>query len=387
MRKKSLFSLLRKAAVGRRPPAGRRREFKPVGEPLEGRALLAAAVAVSALQQLGIPSVFSIGSTGNVNYDFLTIKDGEPAWNGWTLVPGGVGVTAISAGTVLTSAIPRPFVFAINDVGDLYYNAINSSGNFKGWTPVGLSVGAVSISTGTLPITNTPYVVMINTNDDVWFNSQLSNGTWAGWTPVGQGVGAVSVATGIVQASLSPTVYEPYVFMMNTSRDVYYKVRELNGSWSNWSPVGVGVGAASISATTISNKPNVSLLNTDGNIYINAQAPSGAWLGWSPVGGGSGSGATPAVASLAIISSYNNYEFALNPSGQLFSSFGTYGRFSTWFGVGVGATGVNAVAFTATSTGSSGPFAFAIGNDGIVYWADQTSWASWSTFASLGAPS
>jgi hypothetical protein len=242
------------------------------------------------------------------------------------------------------------------------------------------------MASGSIPITSTPYVVMINGNRDIYYNSGLSNGGWAGWTPVGIGDGAVEVATGVIQVSQRPAIYEPYVVMMNTARDVWYKVRNINGTWGNWSPVGISVGAAGISATTILNQPNVSMLNTAGNVYINVLPQSGSWLGWSPVGGGTGSGAIPAISSLAIISSFNNYEFALNPDGVLFSAFGQYGRWSTWFGVGSLPAGVEAAAFAATSPPSSVPFAFVIGTDGNVYWADQTAWASWSTFASLGAP-
>ena len=62
--------------------------------------------------------------------------------------------------------------------------------------------------------------------------------------------GHVSVSTGIVQVSTAPAIFEPYVFMINGLNDVYYKVRNTNGSWSGWSPVGIGVGAAAISAIT-----------------------------------------------------------------------------------------------------------------------------------------
>jgi hypothetical protein len=237
-----------------------------------------------------------------------------------------------------------------------------------------------------LPITNTPYVVMINGNHDIYYNSQSTSGVWTGWHPVGVGVGAVSVATGVIQASLSPTIFEPYVFMTNTAHDVYYAARQKTGSWSKWSPVGVGVGAVSISATTIANRPNVSMLNTAGNIYTDVPSQSGAWLGWLPAGMGTGSGATPADALAAIVSSYNNYEFALNSSGQLFSTFGVYGHWSTWGPLMSLPTGVRSVAITASSAPTSVPFAFTIGTDGNVYWADQIAWATWSSFASLGAP-
>jgi hypothetical protein len=382
---------LRTLRAGRRSIKGRRRDFKPATEPLERKQLLAAAIAVSALHQYGIPSVFAIGSTGNLSYNFLTVSTGQLAWNGWSQIPlpGGIPATSISSGTVqtVTSPIPRPYVFMVNSAQDIYYNMANSSGNFSGWAPVGLNVGAVSISSGALPITNTPFVVMINGNHDIYYNSQLSDGAWAGWTPVGVNVGAVSITTGIYQPTLSPAFYEPYVFMTNTAHDVYFKARQANGSWSNWSAVGVNVGAVSISATTISNKPTVSMLNTAGNIYINSQAAPGSWLGWSLVGAGTGSGATPALGSLAIPSSFNIYEFALNSSGAQFSTYGIYGHWSSWFPLESLPSGVSAVALAATSAPTGSPFVFAIGTDGIVYWADQTAWATWSSFASLGAPS
>jgi hypothetical protein len=288
---------------------------------------------------------------------------------------------------VPTSGFLRPYVFLVNGGDNIYYNAINSAGSFSGWTPVGVNVGAVSISTGVIPLTNSPFVVMINGGQNIYYNSQLSNGAWAGWSPVGVNVGAIQVSTGVIQTSVAPAVFEPYVAMMNSGNNVYYTVRNLNGTWQSWSPVGVGVGATSISATTIANRPNVSMLNGGGNAYINTQSSSGSWLGWSPVGAGTGSAATPAVGLSAIVADFNNYEFALNGSGQLYSAFGVYGHWSAWFGLGPLATGVNATAFTATGASTTAPIGFAIGTDGNVYWIDQSAWATWTQFASIGAPS
>ena len=102
--------------------------------------------------------------------------------------------------------------------------------------------------------------------------------------------------------------------MMNTAQNVYYTQRNPNGSWTNWSPVGINVGAVSISATTIGNKPNVSLLNTAGNVYINTQSSlDRGWVGlpWGP----GRDQATPAIVSSAIVADFNNYEFAFNDTG------------------------------------------------------------------------
>ena len=286
------------------------------------------------------------------------------------------------------STVPRPYVFMVNTAQNVYFNSINNSGSFNGWTAVGVNVGAVSISAGTLPITNTPYVVMINGNHDIYYNSQSSSGAWTGWSSVGINVGAVSIATGVVETSQSPTIFEPYVFMTNTAHNVYYSVRQRNGTWSRWSAVGISVGAASISATTISNKPTVTMLNTAGNIYMNALTPAGKALGWLPVGAGTGSGATPADASTAIVSSFQNYELRCaeyeRPALLHLSAFTD---------TGARGAALNDLAERGELgrchgdiRGDDTPFAFAIGTDGNVYWADQTSWATWSCSRALGAP-
>ena len=195
MKKKSLFWPGRGSSAGRSAPARRQREFKPVAHHLEGRELLAVPAVLSAVVQYGIPSVFAIGSTGNVSYNFLTVQNGQAGWDGFNLVsgglPGGVPATAISGGTVLVTPFERPNVFAVNASANIYYDSMNSTGSFNGWSPVGINVGAVSISTGVLPISNSPFVVMINGDNNIFYNSQMSNGAWAGWTPVGVNVGAV----------------------------------------------------------------------------------------------------------------------------------------------------------------------------------------------------
>jgi hypothetical protein len=174
--------------------------------------------------------------------------------------------------------------------------------------------------------------------------------------------------------------------MINGNDDVFYKIRSTNGTWGGWSPVGVGVGAASISAVTLSNRPYVSMLNTAGNAYVNFGLSNGLWAGWSPVGAGAGSGATPATALASVASDYSLYDLAINGAGQVNSTYGNYGTWSKWFGVGTLPTGVSATSISVTSSPSTAPFAFVIGTDQNVYWIGQTRWASWSQWASLGAP-
>ena len=200
-------------------------------------------------------------------------------------------------------------------------------------------MGAKAISSGVIPIVNEPYVVMTNGNNDVFYNYQVSNGSWAGWSVVGAGVGALSVSTGVIQASLSPAIYEPYVFMINGLNDVYFKVRNTNGSWSGWSPVGVGVGAAAISAITLRNQPLVSMQNGAGDIFLNGEKSE-----WIVAGLGRLSGQvrhpvrlSPCRRLCPIPASTN---LRLTGAGQVYSSYGIYLHWNPWIGLGSLATGV-----------------------------------------------
>ena len=118
---------------------------------------------------------------------------------------------------------------------------------------------------------------------------------------------------------------------------------------------------------------------------MNGENPNGSWLGWASVGAGASPG--PAVAMSAVVSDFGINEFALNRCWPaLFDLWdqlrtGTHG--SAWAAL---RAGVNARVTFRCLNPATAPFAFAVGTDGNVYWNDQPSWATWSTWASLGAP-
>ncbi len=382
--------------------------------------------------------------SGNVSYDFLEDVNGEPEWSGWNLIPGGVGATSISTGTVLVDAVARPYVFMLDSAGQVSYNVENSSGQWNGWVQVGGDILATAISSGVLPVLNQPFVFAIDTAQNIDFNYLTSNGNWAQWSIIASGAGATAISSGFLQASVSPTAYEPYVFALNASGDVEYTERNTAGSWSALEPVGNNVTATAISAQTLHNEPYVFALTTSGGIYSNnltaadpvatapvkpraakshgekvgvsakdaqhkvakvAQArapvralahskhdhsPSSAdptivtWAGWSLVG--AGSAPTPALAAPSIVSAYTNYAFAMNSAGSVYSTFGTSGLWSSWLNLGALSSGVSALSIAVTSAPNSAPFAFSIGTDGNVYFVDQTAWATWGAWTSLGSP-
>jgi hypothetical protein len=379
------FGIFRKAPAQRSKNGAARRVRRPLVERLEARELLAVS-SISAIQQYGAPSVFAIDQGGTVFSNVLTVVNNIPVFAGWTPVSGANGALAISPGTVGVSGLLRQNMFLLNTGQNIYYSNQDSSGNWNTFSAVGVNVGATSIASGLIPILNAPYVVMINAVNDVWFNYRTPRGSWSGWSPVGLGVGAVQIATGVIRVSLAPTFFEPYVFMINGNHDVFFNVRKPNGTWSGWSPVGVGVGATSISAVTLANKPYVSMLNGAGGIFVNYRVSNHTWAGWSPVGGGSGSSALPATSMAAVGSSYSIYGFAVNTAGQVNSTFGSYRNWSSWIGLGALAPGVGTTSLSVTSSPVAAPFAFAIGTDGNVYWNFQVAWASWSQWSSLGAP-
>jgi hypothetical protein len=350
---------------------------------LEGRSLLSAS-AISAVQQYGVPSVVAIDQSGNLWYNFLTEVNGQVVWKGWGAIPGGAEAIAVSTGSVLVSPVLQPDVFLLNSAENIYFNVGAGGGNWGGWSPVGINVGATAISTGTIPIANQPYVFLINGAQDVFYSQRTASGSFSTWSPVGVGVGAVSISTGVIQVSSAPTVYEPYLFMINGAENVYYNQRNPSGSWTGWSAVGINVGATSISALTLGNQPYVTMLNGAGDVWLNFRKSHGTWAGWAPVG--SGGGGTPALAMSAIVADSTIYTLTLNNALQLFSTYGGFGTTVGWFGLGALPGGVDATTISPTASANSAPFAFTIGTDGKVYFNDQTAWATWSTWASIGAP-
>ena len=140
MRANALCHLLRRSPLGGSSRAIRGRSSRPLVELLEGRQLLAA-VAISAVQQYGIPSVVAINETGNVSYNFLTETNGQIAWNGWVPIGGNVGAVAISTGSILVGATLRPDVLPLTSADNIYYNVGAGGADWNGWSPVGINVG------------------------------------------------------------------------------------------------------------------------------------------------------------------------------------------------------------------------------------------------------
>lgn len=222
---------LRRPTVDRHPNRPhRRRSSKPEIELLEDRRLLTLP-AISAVQQYGIPSVLAIDSSGNVSYNFLEDVNGEPQWAGWSLIPGGVGATAISTGTVLVGALSEPYVFLLNSAGTVSYNFLNNSDQWNGWVQVGTDIGATAISSGVLPIVSQPFVFAIDSSQNIEFNYESSSGAFSQWSTIASGAAATAISSGFIQATASPVAFEPYVFAPNSSGNVEYTQRDIGGTW------------------------------------------------------------------------------------------------------------------------------------------------------------
>lgn len=450
---------------GRRRP----RRTKPVVERLEGRQLLTTAQ-ISAIEQYGVPSVVAIDGSGTVFYNFLEQTTAGTGWSGWNAVPGGVDAAAVTTGTIVVDAVQRPYIFVLNSAGDVFFNFQNSSDDWNGWTQVGASIGATAISTGVIPVANQPYVVAIDSAGNVDISSMNADGTWSGWSTVTLNAGAREISAGLIPVSTTPTVYEPYVFELNSSSQLVYTERTTAGSWSTLSNVGNNIDAASIAALTLGNSPQVVAIGSNGSIYSNTgtivtdpagstsatpqavldtktvvrdgrtkgHAPLAArtapkvsvrvgprarrnerarahansstnastsatttssvsWSGWSLVG--NGSSGVPATGDSAILAVATNYVFSINTAGQPYSTFGTAGLWSQWTTlnsladavsatsiVATGPPGGSSLGFTTPTAVGGLPFAFAIGTDGNVYVNQQSSWAVWEDWTSLGAP-
>jgi hypothetical protein len=267
MRRHRDFDVIR-TPLGRRTSSRRRvRSTRPVVEFLEGRELLSV-TAISAIQQYGAPSLVAIDGSGNVFYNYVVFTGTTPGWSGWSAVPGGVDAVAVSTGTGLVGPISRPYIFLLNTAGDVFFNFQYNTAEWAGWNEVGASVGATAISSAVLPIANQPYVVAIDSLKDIDISSLNSTG-WSGWSTVAAGADAVAISTGYLQVSTSPTIFEPYIFELNSSGNVEYTQRSTDGTWSTLSPVGNDLSATAISSQSLQNSPVVFAVTPSGSIYSN----------------------------------------------------------------------------------------------------------------------
>lgn len=350
--------------------SGRRRDraARFVVETLESREMLTGGM-LAAVNQYGLPSQFLLSPGGSVYYNSINTSTGK--WNGWVALGISLGGERISAGTFLDSATTQPYVDLLNSSGDVYFNSLQSSGTFSGFSPVSVGAGLTQISTETLPIYNAPFVFATNTRGDVFYTQRSSTGAWTGLSPVGIGVGARSLAAGAVQLNASPLSFEPYLFMLNGAGNVYFTERSVSGSWTPWSAVGVGVGGRSISSIVLDNTPMVTMVNGANNVYTNQATGPGTWFGWSPVSE-TGVGAQVATGTVA---NFTPWTLMVNGAGALATSYGGAGAWTTWQNLGAAPP---AAAYAITANPGNAPFAFIVGIDGYDYWNYQNQFATWN---------
>jgi hypothetical protein len=371
----SLFTRRPNKRLSSRPSLLRR--ARPAVEVLDARQLLASAM-LAPVNQYGAPSLFALNPAGNVYYNVYS----SSGWGGFTPIAIGAGGRAISAGTLLVSTTIRPDIFLLTTSGDIDFNYVTSTGQFSDWSPVGVGVGANAISTGTIPLVNEPYLFLINGTGNVYFTERTASGSWTPFSQVGIGVGAQAIASGTLRVSKFPTVFEPYLFMLNGAGDIYYTQENTSGSWMAWRPVGVGVGVHAISTTSLNNVPTVFALNGAGNIYYNPKGDGSSFIGWVPIGVG-----LDATALSSVVASFGNYAFLINGSGDVLSSFGNFGTWSKWFSLVPSGSSRPAAAesIAVTSDPTEPPVAFMAGSNSNVYWNYQTSFATWKGWQLVGA--
>jgi hypothetical protein len=359
------------------------------------------------------PYIFVLNTAGDVffNYQF-NLGD----WVGWTQVGASVGATAISSGVLPVAN--QPYVVAIDSSKNIDISYMNANGSWSGWSTVAADAGATAISTGflqasTSPAIYEPYVIELDSSSHVEYAQSNTSRTWSTLSPVGNDL----TATAISALSLGNS---PQVFAVTASGSVYSNTGNLTdpaGSIAS-SRTQAAVNTRSLlrtgnkqrhePATAKSNhKISVRVLQhpkshvrarTSRSEPATSASTSVAWAGWSLVG--AGPNATPAAATSSVVAVATNYIFAINGAGQPYSTFGTAGLWSHWSSLGSLAAGVTATAiagigppagssFGASTPNSIGglPVAIAIGTDGNVYWVGQTGWATWGTWANLGAPS
>jgi hypothetical protein len=360
------------------------------------------------------PYIFVLNSAGDVFFNFQNSSDN---WNGWTQVGASIGATSISSGVIPIAN--QPYVMAIDSASNVDISSMNADGTWSGWSTAIVNAGAHDISTGVVPVSTAPavyepYVFELNSSSQIEYTERTAAGSWSplsnvGNTIDGEAISALTLgnAPQVFAIGANGSIYSNTGTLVTTT--IVTKPATRNAAHETKTVVGdARTGGRALVAVRPGSRVAVRVVEhatRNERARAHAKSPkattttstSVSWSGWSQAG--EGSGGVPAAGGSAILAVATNYLFSVS-MGQAYSTFGTAGLWSQWTSlsslpndatvtsiVGAGPPGGSSLGFSTPTAVGGLPFAFAIGTDGNVYVNEQSSWATWENWVSLGAPS
>lgn len=208
-----------------------------------------------------------------------------------------------------------------------------------------------------------------------------ANGTWSGFQPVGGYQGAAHFAARSVAAAGMPGGSAQLV-AVGSDGNVYHNIRYDNGTWQGWVPLNFAASQVAIAAIP-NGSAQVLVMAPDGTLYHNIRStPSGSWQGFHALPGYEGA-ATFHAGSAAItgLPDGSAQLIAVGTDGNAHHNIRyANGAWQGWVPLGVAASSVSVAGMP---TGGSTQFVI-VGNNGGVFHNIRNADGTWQGWRSLG---
>jgi hypothetical protein len=305
---------------------------------LVGGALAGGALAAAPARASSLPDTVQLLGVDNAATPTLyhNIHNADNSFQGWNTVEGNCGSQYFDVGTAVTgasiAALPDGSTqsVALGIDGNLYFNIRYANGSWQGWAAIEGNGGSKYFNGDDPSITGMPNgsAQLIATGDDgnLYFNIRNANGSWRGWSAIPGIAGAQYFSDSWASIAGMPDGSSQLIATDGTN-ETYHNIRSANGTWQGWQLVEGLPGSLSqpFSGFTpsITGMPDGSSQIVEeeygGDLYHNIRNANGIWQGWRPLGGPDGSSYYIGSAVIASLP---------NGSSQVFTT--TVNSNATW---------------------------------------------------------
>ena len=280
-----------------------------------------------------------------------------------------------------------------------FYHAVRSSaGTWTAFNALGGANGATTFEGSQESIAAMPdgssQVLGIGKDGNVYHEVRNTNGTWTGFQALTGADGATyfhgsdAAITGLPDGSSQ-------VVAIGNDGNIWHRVRNANGTWTNFQTIPGLNGAASFPASKVAiagmpdGSSQVLAYGADGNMYLDVRSAAGTWSGWSLIAGANGAadfeGSDLAIAAMPDGSSQL---LAIGNDGDVWheirSAAGVFTGWGNLNGVGTAYMAASSIGITGMPDGTSQ--VVAVGNDGNAYTETRNTNGTWTGFTALAGP-
>jgi hypothetical protein len=182
-----------------------------------------------------------------------------------------------------------------SSAGTMLHEARMANGNWTGFAPLG---GAAKDIAVTVFPDGSGQVVAIGADDVVYHRARAVDGSWTDFAPL-NGIGTDSGAKGKrvgISANLNGSAQ---VVIIGWDDQVYHRVRNADGGWTGFAPIGAAAKEVDISVLPNGSSQTV-IVGMDDVVHHRARLTDGSWTPFAPLNGiGTGDGAKAKKVSIA----------------------------------------------------------------------------------------